>query len=113
MISNPDNITKVLRGSRELFFLYKGKYKWSMRREGDTHSLWFYPGNERIEQLVGHDDPESDWDGVSMVHYSDTEIGTKEARASFSELFTLLKERVFGVNTVLDDIIADMDDESA
>ena len=44
-----------------------------------------------------------------MVTYKDTEIGTKEAKASFAELHTLIKERVYGVNDVLDDIISDAD----
>lgn len=106
MISNPENITKVLKGNDEYFFLYKNKYSWSMaRRENDEHILWFYPGVENIEELVQHDG--HDWEGVNMVAYRDTEIGTREAKASFAELFTLLKECVFGVNKVLDDIIAD------
>lgn len=105
MISNPDKIGKVIRGESELFFLYKDKYKWSMdRREGD-HILWFYPGDESLEQLASFEG--EDWAETSMVTYRDSEIGTKEAKASFAELYTLLKERVYGVNKVLDDIISD------
>jgi len=42
-----------------------------------------------------------------MVKYSDTEVGTKEAKSSFAELYTIVKERLYGVNDVLDDIISD------
>ena len=105
MISNPDKIEKVIQGESEFFFLYKEKYKWSMSQREDGHILWFYPGNEPIEQLASHDG--QGWEGVSMVTYKDLEIGTKEAKASFAELHSLLKERVYGVNKVLDDIISD------
>lgn len=106
MISNPKKITKVFKEGDEYFFLYKNKYSWSMKRGNrDEHILWFYPGIENIQdfaQYVGND-----WERVDMVTYRDTEIGTKEAQASFAELFTLLNECVFGVNEVLDDIIGD------
>lgn len=108
MISKPENITTVIKANDEFFFLYLDKYKWSMRRRDDQHLLWFYPGSEPIEQLVARADC-GEWEGVDMVTYNDKDIGTKEAQASFSELYTLLKERVFGVNKVLDDIIADSD----
>lgn len=110
MIANPNLISKVIKGKgeSELFFLYKDKYKWSMSKREHGYVLWFYPGNETLEELVSFDG--IDWsNGVSMVTYQDTEIGTKEAKASFSELYTLLKERVHGVNKVLDDIISDAD----
>lgn len=106
MIANPEFITKVIRGESELFFLYKDKYKWSITKRDQGHYLWFYPGNETLEQLASYEG--HDWEnGVLMVTYQDIEIGTKEARASFSELHTLIKEKLFGVNEVLDDIISD------
>lgn len=105
IISNPDNISEVLQNGSEIFFVYRDKYKWSMSRRDDEHLLWFYPGAMSIEDLVQGDS--FGWEGVDMVTYRDSEIGTKEARASFSELYTLLKERVFGVNKALDDIISD------
>lgn len=105
MISNPGNITKVIQGERELFFLYRDKYKWSMREDEKGYVLLFYPGNERLETLASYVGPE--WEGTNMLQYSSEEIGTKEAKASFAELYALLKESVFGVNKVLDDIISD------
>lgn len=108
MISNPEFVSNVIPGDNEFFFLYKNKYKWSIaRRNGDEHFLWFYPGGESLETLAAHDG--SDWEGTPMVIYRDSEIGTKEAKASFSELYTLIKERAYGVNEVLDDIISDFD----
>ena len=108
MIANPKLITKVIKGEREIFFLYKEKYKWSMAKNEQGHSLWFYPGTDSLEQLASYEG--FDWeDNVPMVFYQDTKIGTKEAKASFAELYTLLNEKVFGVGEVLDDIISDAD----
>ena len=107
MISNPKSITKVIPGAEnrdELFFSYKDKYKWSMAsREGDF-ILWFYPGDQPIERLANHADS---WESLAIVTYKASEIGTKEAQQSFSELYGLLKERVYGVDAVLDEIISD------
>lgn len=109
MISNPTLITNVMRNDNEYFFLYKGKYKWSISRDskGDFH-LFYYPGNEELAHLASYES--YDWEGTAMVAYNETDIGTKEATASFSELHTLIKEQLYGVNKVLDDIISDMDD---
>ena len=114
MIANPNLITEVIKGEREdeIFFLYKGKYKWSMAQRDQECYLWFYPGNEALAQLASYEG--HDWEqGVAMVTYTDAEIGTKEAKASFSELYNLIKEKVFGVNDALDDIISDADPSGA
>nr|WP_297356243.1 hypothetical protein [uncultured Caldimonas sp.] len=109
MISNPQLITNVMRNGKEFFFVYKGKYKWSVsKNEKGEYYLFFYPGDEELEHLARYENEE--WEGTPMVTYSDGDIGTKEATASFAELYTLIKERVYGVNEVLDDIISDMDE---
>jgi len=108
MISNPDLISNVVPNDKEFFFLYKGKYKWSIaRRDENTHIIWYYPGTESLESLASYGG--NDWEGTPMVTYKDAEIGTKEAKASFSELYTIIKERAYGVNEVLEDIISDLD----
>lgn len=107
MISNPSAITKVIKKADDIYFLYKGKYKWSITIQNDDSMLWYYPGTESIEQLASTDDWE--WENVPMVTYRTSEIGTREARASFAELYVVLKERLYKVNEVLDDIINDED----
>lgn len=108
MISNPDLISNVIPNEKEFFFLYKNKYKWSItRNDNNVHVLWYYPGAESLESLASTDGPE--WEFIPMITYRDNEIGTKEAKASFAELYTLIKERAYGVNEVLDDIISDLD----
>lgn len=110
IISNPHLIGKVLFGSNnELFFTYKNKYKWSIRRQDDgNYSLWFYPSEMTIEELAAIENEE--WEHVPMMHYSTKDLATKEALASFEELYRITKEKVFEMDQVLDDIIKDMDD---
>lgn len=110
MISHPNLITNVMRNGEEIFFLYKDKYKWSMRRaDGSNYFLYYYPGEISIDELASLDDYE--WNGFTeMVVYSTTELGTREAEESFSELHTILRERMYGINEVFDDIISNNDD---
>lgn len=107
MISNPRYIINVTAANEELFFLYKGKYIWSMRKDDDEYILWFYPSGDMEELMIRSNN--GNWEGVQMVTYKTSEIGTKEGRNSFAELYTLLTEREFGLNDVLEDIISDGD----
>jgi hypothetical protein len=106
MLSNSSQITNVIAGEDgELFFLYGGKYKWSIKNYGsDDIGLWFYPGNQDLEDLASYDN--YNWDGFNeMVLYSTKELGTREAIESFKELYRTVKERRFGVDKALDEII--------
>lgn len=104
MISNPRFISNVIRADKEeIYFLYKGKYKWSIAHRDEGYYLFYYPGDDSIQNLA--DEP---WNPqIPIVVYKDTDIGTKEAKASFAELYTVVVEKVFGVDAVLDDIIGD------
>lgn len=106
MITNKEKISNVIKSSEEYFFLYKSKYKWSMALRDDGYHLWYYPGGDSLDFLASM--AHSSWDnGVPMIHYFDGEIGTKEARASFAELYTILSEKLYGIDDVLNDIISD------
>lgn len=108
MISNKQLIKDVLLGDREVFFRYRNKYKWSIRQTEDgEYILWHYPGGGDLEELAAYID--DDWEGVPMVSYKTSEIGTKEAEASFAELYQIVKERAYGMDEILDDIISDLD----
>ena len=105
MIANRKLISDVVKADDELVFVYKEKYVWSMGRKGSEHWLWYY-ANSSVSEVISRASSNY-WDDASMVRYSDIEIGTKEARASFSELFIILSEKIYGIDAVLDDIIAD------
>jgi hypothetical protein len=110
MISNKHLIDNVIIGEIEIFFRYREKYIWSVRRETDSgeYLLWYYPGADDVDRLAANDG--EDWERVTMVVYKTAEIGTKEARASFAELHSIVKERIYGMDEILEDIISDSED---
>lgn len=110
MISNPQLINKVAKGGSELFFLYKNKYVWSMKKDSEETLLWYYPEADTIDDLL-NTARSSSWENVTMVSYSDSEIGTREARASFAELYTLLNEKLYGIDAMFKDILSELDDD--
>lgn len=104
IILNQKKITEVTRGrsGTQTFFLYDDKYVWSIAESDGEYILWFYPKGE-LSILADYEGFE--WDEVPMVRYSTGELGTREAKATFAELYSVIKEKVYGVDDVLNDII--------
>lgn len=110
MISNPTLIDSVVIGAweKEIYFRYKRQYIWSIFESHDgTYAIVFYPHSNNVKELASI--PSENWDDYNIisVFYRSQEIGTKEAIDTFKELYLLLKEKVYGVDQVLDDIIND------
>jgi hypothetical protein len=108
MISNPDLITNSIQGDMdtECFFKYDKKHLWSIiDSENGEYVLYYYPGNQSLEELASI--PEERWhqENINSVPYNTKTLGTKEANDSFKELNTIVKEKVYGMDDVLDDII--------
>ena len=107
MISNQDKIDTALRGEyeAEVFFQYDNKHKWSIiKNESGEYFLHYYPVRNSIESMASM--PAEAWhDFTQMVSYNSVALGTKEARDSLQELYGIVKEKVFGMDEVLDDII--------
>lgn len=108
MISNPQYITAAVHGSGELFFLYKEKYRWSIKTSDGDYFLYFYPGNPDLDTLLNAA-YQGEWENVEMVHYSTKVIATTEARQTFSELYVLIKEKAYGIDEAFKDILSDME----
>jgi hypothetical protein len=108
MISNADKISEVKRGVGEYFFLYNSKYKWSIsyNEVEKSYSLFYYPSSTSIETLAAMslDDWQTD---EEYIRYSSKDLNSKEAYETFSELYRIIEEKVFGVDKALDDIIKD------
>lgn len=108
MIISDDLITNVTTAynQSEIFFIFNGKYKWSLvQSSNDALALHYYPTDLSIEDLASI--PEDSWDSFTdIVSYRSDELGTKEAKESLAELFTTLKEKRFGMDETLDEIIA-------
>ena len=112
MVSNPSKISAVRVNDKELYFLYNGKYKWSLNKRSTDqgeYSLHYYSGDESLDILAQL--PEADFQHVEVVTYSTSELKTREARESFGELYRILQERIYGVDKVLDEIIEDSDED--
>lgn len=111
MIANKDKIYDVQLGranSHELFFRYGEKFIWSIFKNDDSFSLWFYPKNTSDElsylaQLEAHD-----FIDIAMMGYSDKEIGTREAKNTFSELYSTVEGKLYNMDSILDEIIDDL-----
>lgn len=108
MASNKDNIDTVLQGEfePEIFFRYAKKHKWSIiKNDSGEYYLHYYPGKTSLEELASW--PTEAWHEFNgMVSYNSKSLGTKEARESLGELYTLVKEKVYGMDDVLEDIIS-------
>lgn len=107
MASNKEKIGPVMLGrGDEIFFTYDGKYNWSMTHSNDNYFLFFYPpvSQYTLSQLASVDEP-NEWENMPMVRYDAKELGTREAMQTFADLHTIIKEKVYGVDEVLDEII--------
>ena len=105
MILNSNSIGSVVQNENEFIFSYKGKYVWgiSESQNSSDYFLYFYPQVVSTRDLAGI----TDWANVSSVSYSSKEFGTSEARSSMAELMTIVREKLHGMDKVLDDILSD------
>ena len=107
MISNQDKLDSVRQGSyhAEVFFRYNKKHKWSiLKNESGDFYLHYYPGPHSIEDMASW--PDEAWDDFrGMISYNSKDLGTKEAKDSLRELYTVVKEKVYGMDDILADII--------
>lgn len=106
MIANQKKIKSVRRAANgEIFFIYNNKHSWGLNSIQGEHFLYFYPDNPSVETLLSVDD----WENIPMVVYKESDMRTREATSTFAELYSLLNEKVYGIDDVLDDILADDD----
>ena len=114
MVSNPQKITKVIASpypaNRGTFFLYDEKYKWSILfdEEGNEYHLTYYRGSNTIEHMASF--TTSVWPGsTDSVSYSSEGLKSREAFESLRALFGVVKEKLCGMDDVLNDIVKDDD----
>jgi len=103
MILNKNSLDNVISKKSELFFEYLEKYKWSISKAGDEYSLYYY--NEKKDLKILSELPGYEFENIQMVSYRTKEMKTLEATETFRDLYQILKEKVFGVDSILDDII--------
>lgn len=107
MVSNPDRIQKVIKGynDTECFFVYDGKHSWSILKNGHGYYMAYYPGSQDISSLAQIPDEHWEEANVHCVSYTSKVLGTKEALDSMAELYSIVNEKVYGMDDVLEDII--------
>jgi len=107
MVSNPDKITSSVKGSHETecFFKYDGKHHWSIFKTTDNYVLNYFPSQPDLNSLAGIPDEHWDEHAPSSVTYNTKDLATKEAVDSFRELFSIVNEKLHGMDNVLDEII--------
>lgn len=111
MIVNSDKIGEVFSSpyvetSTELFFEYNKKYVWSvMQKDNGDYLLYFYPESSSAKEMCGV--PYEYLNDYAMIVYGAEELGSKEAKSSVRELYNILKQKLYNVDSVLDDIIGD------
>lgn len=108
MIAKSDKITDVTRSeinSLTYFFLYGGQYKWAINYDPNEEVIYltYYSTSLEIKTLAKIDD----FRGIDMVTYCSRDYSVREAQESFQELLTIVSEKLFGVDKVLEDIIDD------
>ncbi|ENW98604.1 hypothetical protein F900_03205 [Acinetobacter modestus] len=110
MISNPDKIKSVVPNGQEFFFIYKDKYKWSiLKNEQEDYLLFYYAESMDLDEIINLSN--SNWQHLNFIKYAVSEIRTREAAESFSELYTVVSEKAYGIDEMFKDIIADMDED--
>ncbi|MGV0996176.1 hypothetical protein [Empedobacter falsenii] len=104
MITNSNKISKVLKNKDEYFFLYNEKHKWSINRDEESNFiLYFYPTDTyNIKELANFDD----WHNFNeMVTYKSEDMKSREAFESFSELYQIVSEKLYGLDDIFNEII--------
>lgn len=111
MISNSEKLSNICASpydyaSDEYFFEYNRKYVWSIsRNDAGAHTIYFYPKARSAQEMSQvHYEELSNY---PMIAYGNEELNSKEARESIRELYIIIKEKLYNVDAVLDDIIGD------
>lgn len=110
MVSNSDKITASVKGHNEMecFFEYDAKHHWSILKDEDNYyRLYYYPGQPDLISLASISEEGREEVTPSLVSYSTKDFATKEAIDSFRELFSIMNEKLHGMDDVLDEIISD------
>lgn len=107
MIANKPKITNVILGRDGDFYFLFGTHKWSVGENSNGYYLRYYPGEAALEEIAAYVNMPWQSDAPIAVSYSTGELNSREASQSFSELYRVVQEKLYNVDTVLDEIIGD------
>jgi len=105
MVAFPNKITEVSPASEgeEIFFRYDNKSVWSIINSGEEIALYCYPKATSAAEVARV----SNFKGMPLVRYSTETLNTREARATFRDLYNTLREKVYGMDVILEDILSE------
>ena len=108
MITNLEKITNVIVSKDdEFFFIYNNKHKWSIiqNEHNQSISLFLYPEKDiKLEQLAFDVDFN---EYKKFITYDSEDFKSKEVIESFEELMSIVKNKIYGVDDILDDILGE------
>lgn len=104
MIHNINEIYEITESKGEYFFKYK-EYIWSVYGLDDEVVLTYFPYCRKIDDAISKVNYEREY---SNIRYKSGDFKSVEDIESFNELYRKIKERVYNVDKVLDDIIGDI-----
>jgi len=97
------------KSQNKYFFKYKS-YIWSIKDldlEDNDFELIYYPGHNFVSDVLS-EIRKPGLNDEGYVKYLSSDIKTREATESFTDLYRIVKEKLYNVDKVLDDIIGDM-----
>lgn len=103
MATNSSKITNVLKNKDgETFFKYDNKYTWSLLRNADGNLWMYYYPNSTPDDLIQVDE----WENVPMKSYNLRDLFQDDADKIFNMLYGILDQKLYDIDSVLDDIIS-------
>ncbi len=107
MLSNAGKITETLAAGGDYYFVYDGKHRWSIGTCDDGYALTYFATSLNLSAISRMRYDGGALDMINPVTYLSNDIGTREARESFRELFMTVRDRASGLDRVMDEIIGD------
>jgi len=110
MVKHPQNISDVCTGCEnkdEYFFLYNKKYRWSISQseaDGSFNLFYYAAPNMTIEEIAS---VPSDAQQEYLLWFSSKNFPSKEQQLAFSDLLKIVREKLFNIDAVMEDIIGD------
>lgn len=107
MISNSGRISNVLAAQQdEYFFIYNEKHKWSImetKEDPDNITLFLYPDENIKLETLAYDTDFGTYN--KFVTYRAEDFKSSEVIESYRELLKVVKDKIYGIDEILDDIL--------
>ncbi|MGO9411725.1 MAG: hypothetical protein ACLQCB_13375 [Spirochaetia bacterium] len=107
MITRADLIKNIVKEPdlSSSFLFDFDKYRWAItKRDSDDFILVLFPNCELPTAELAELDMET-YNNLEKVAYATSELKTKEAIASFADLYRKVQEKMYGIDQILDKII--------